>query len=253
MSSFAWMRVLESSAERYDRGMALLSRGRIGSLYRRVASAAVPAVAGTRGAAAGGRRPRVMDIGCGTGGVTLACAGLGADAVGIDRNAEMLEVAEAKPLPEGATGSVTWLELGAAEIEDRFPAASFDAVVACLALGEMSEDERDYTLRTALTRLVPGGRLVLADEVEPPGRARRLLRRLATAPVQAIVYLLTQVRTRPVPDLPALVAAAGFVEVRQERLWGGAFAVVSARAPSLDAGRARRDAPTADELPEGVA
>ena len=38
MSSFAWMKFLESAPERYDRGMQLLSRGRIGDVYERIAA-----------------------------------------------------------------------------------------------------------------------------------------------------------------------------------------------------------------------
>ena len=153
MSSFVWMKVLESAPERYDRGIRMLSGGRIEEVYERIAALV----------AAPGKR--ILDIGCGTGGVSLACAAHGATVTGIDINAGMLEVARHKHGP--ASSRVEFLELGAAEIEDRFAAESFDVVVSCLAMSEMSPDEQDYALHVAYSRLVPGGALVIADETLP--------------------------------------------------------------------------------------
>ncbi len=224
MSSFVWMRVLESAAERYDRGVRWLSGGRIDEVYARVAELAV-------GGASATRPQRVLDVGCGTGGVALACAALGAEVVGIDRDAGMLAVARAKALPPGAVGTVSWLELGAAEIEDRFPAERFDAVTACLVFSEMAGDEQAYVLRVARSRLVRGGRVVLADEVEPVNAASRALYRLRRLPAAALTFLLTQTTTRPAAALADRLAAAGFVSITEERRWGGAFAVVRGEVP----------------------
>ena len=92
MSSFVWMKVLESAPERYDCGIRMLSGGRIAEAYERIA--ALVAAPGTR----------ILDIGCGTGGVTLACAARGASAIGIDIDAGMLEVARTKPVPSSGWG-----------------------------------------------------------------------------------------------------------------------------------------------------
>lgn len=244
MSSFVWMRVLESSAERYDRGIRWLSGGRIDRAYRAVAEAAVGEEVGDRaggGVPEGARAPRVLDIGCGTGGASLACAARGAEVVGVDRNAGMLEVARAKALPP-ASGGVTWLELGAVEIEDRFPPASFDAVVACLSFSEMATEEQAYVLGVARTRLLAGGRLVVADEVTPRNAWRRVLHALRRWPVALLAFLLTQATTRPVEGLPARVREAGFVSVEEQRIWGDAFCILRARAP----GRSERAGAGAD-------
>jgi len=217
MSTYAFMRWLESTPSRYDRGIHLLSRGRISAVYDRVAELAA------------GPGLRVLDIGCGTGGVTLACAARGAEAIGIDRDAGMLEIAAAQPAP--ATGSVEWVELGAAEIEDRFDPETFDSVVSCLAFSEMSPQERDYVLGIAHDRLRPGGRLVIADEVEPAGGGARLLYRLVRMPVAAVTWLLTQTTTHPVHGLPDAVRRAGFVDIDEEYPWSS-FVISSARRPS---------------------
>jgi len=217
MSSYVFMKVLESAPWRYDRGIRLLSRGRIDGVYQHMAGlVAAPGV-------------RILDLGCGTGGLTLACAERGAEVVGIDRNAGMLEVARAKRLPGGADGKVEWIELSALEIEDRFAEESFDAIVSCLMFSELAPEEQAYVLKTALSRLKPGGLLVLADEVLPDRLVPRFLHRLARLPIVVITYVLTQATTRPVERLAERVRKAGFTEIREERSGPGDFLVLSAR------------------------
>lgn len=216
MSSFVWMKVLESAPERYDRGIQMLSGGHIDEVYRRIAELA----------AAPGKR--VLDIGCGTGGVTLACAARGADVIGLDVDAGMLAIALAKLLPDGA-GTVRWLEAGVGEIVDHVESNSLDAVVSCLAFSELSVAEQDYTLKTAYHSLVPGGTLVIADDVLPAGGWRRAWARMRRIGLVVATYLLTQTTTRPVANLPARVRAAGFNDIQQEHLWSDLFLIVRAR------------------------
>jgi 2-polyprenyl-3-methyl-5-hydroxy-6-metoxy-1,4-benzoquinol methylase len=214
MCSYVFMKLLESTPERYDRGMRILFGGRIERVYREIAErVAAPQV-------------RILDIGCGTGGVSLACAARGAQVVGIDANAGMLEVARARQAVAPGHASVEWLELGAAEVEDRFPPRTFDAVVSCLAFSEMFPEEQFYVLRAVHTRLKNGGALVVADEVRPGTRAGRLRRGLRRAPAAAITWLLTQTTTRPVDHLGDRVRAAGFVRVMEKQLAPGDFAIV---------------------------
>ncbi len=212
MSTLVWMKLLESAPERYDRGIRMLTRGRIGEVYERIA----------RSVATPGKR--ILDIGCGTGGVSLACAARGAVVTGIDIDAGMLEVARGKPVP--AAGRVEFLELGAAEIEDRFAKESLDAVVSCLAMSELSVEEQDYALRAAYSCLAPGGTIMIADETLPQSGLSRLAYRLRRLPVAAVTYILTQATTRPVRDLALRVRAAGFSGVREERMWSGSFLIV---------------------------
>ncbi len=198
------MKFLESAPERYDLGIRMLTGGRIAEAYERIAALA----------AAPGKR--ILDIGCGTGGVSLACAARGAFVTGIDINAGMLEVARGKPVPAG--GKVEFLELGAAEIEDRFAPGSLDAVVSCLAFSEMSPEEQGYALAVSRSRLVPGGLLVIADETEPNGTLARLAYQMRRLPAVAVTYMLTQATTRPVHGLAKRIQAAGYSAVVEERL-----------------------------------
>ena len=154
MSSLALMRWLEGRPERYDIGMRALTCGRIGPLHAAVAEAAV------RNAG-----DQVLEIGCGTGSVTVLLRARGAKVTAIDQAPEMLEQARLRLADDDA---VTWIEQTAAEI-DRLPTSRFDAVVLCLCLSDMSPSERAFVLREAVLRLAPGGRVVAADEVRPKG------------------------------------------------------------------------------------
>lgn len=219
MSSFVYMKVLESAPLRYDRGMRLLSRGRIGALYDELAArVAAP-------------QRRILDVGCGTGGVALACAARGADVTGIDGNAGMLEVARTRAEAAGLQARLQWLQLDAAEIEDHIAPGSLDAVTACLVLSELSPQEQAYLLRSAATCLRPGGLLLVADEVVPEGWWARLAYRLGRWGLLVLAWLLTQTSTRPLREVASRVRAAGFVNCTEQRLWGGSLLLLQARKP----------------------
>lgn len=214
MSTYVYMKLLEAAPERYDEGIRRLSGGRIGAVYEAIAQ---------RASGAPGRR--VLDLGCGTGGLTLACAARGADVTGIDRDAGMLEVAARKNAARNGPGRIEWVQLGAMEIEDRFGEASIDAVVSCLLFSELLPEEQAYVLDTARSRLRPGGTIVVGDETRPATRGARLQRALRRLPAVLWTYLLTQTTTRPVLDLGAKLRTAGFERVTEEIQPGGDFVI----------------------------
>lgn len=219
MSTYVYMKVLESTPDRYDRGIRVLSRGAIDDVYRRLAElVASPGM-------------RVLDVGCGTGNVAIACAERGADVVGIDIDNGMLDVARAKSARNGSgPGRITWLELGALEIEDRFAVDTFDGAASCLLFSELTADEQTYVLSTLLSRVRPGGTVAIADESAPEGLAARAWWRLRRAPRVAATWLLAQTSTRPVSGLERRMWNAGFRDLKIERMPGD-FVVISAVVP----------------------
>jgi ubiquinone/menaquinone biosynthesis C-methylase UbiE len=205
------MRVLESAPERYDFGIRLLSLGHVNRVYGRVAELV--------------RGPNVLDLGCGTGNLTIRLAHLGLSTVGVDLSPEMLALAKKKTLPGT---EVRFLEAGAVELIDHFPAGSFDTIVSVLVFSELSDAEQRVALHQCHALLRPGGRLILADEVRAPTWLRRLLHNLVRAPLSVITYVLTQASTCPATDLKVKLDEAGFTTILEERNWLGDFALVEA-------------------------
>jgi len=208
MSTYVYMRILESAPRRYDLGIRLLSWGRVDAMYDAVAAAAV----------ADQPSPRILELGCGTGNLTSCLLGRGAIVTALDQDPEMLAVAREKL---GGDPHLTLCEMASAEIADRFPAGSFDAVAGTLVLSEMSDDEQSYVLEAARGVLRPGGRLVVADESRPESAWGRCKYAATRWPAAALTYLLTQTTTHAVRDLAGRVRTAGF-DVREDRRIGSA-------------------------------
>ena len=214
MSTYVYMRFLEGAPYRYDRGIRWLSWGQVAALYQQTAEAATDGL----------QAPRILEIGCGTGNLTVALVARGAAVTAVDCNPDMLAIARTKR----ADGAVTFHEMAGVEIGDRFPAASFDVVAASLVFSEMSEDEQRYVLRAAHKVLRPGGRLVVADEVRPDKLWRRWLYRCARWPLAVLTYVVTQTTTSALADPGALLSGAGF-RVRAEKHLGlGSLSVLVA-------------------------
>jgi ubiquinone/menaquinone biosynthesis C-methylase UbiE len=215
MSTYVLMRLLESSPGRYDLGMSLLTLGRLGKAYDRLVQTL----------RAG---DHVLDLGCGTGALTLRAARRGAKVKGIDLDTRMIEVARARVHQAGLTDEVELVEMGVAELDGEGE-ETYDAVMAGLVFSELSPDEIVFTLRQAARILRPGGRLLVADEVAPENAAAAIAHRVLRAPLVGLTYLVVQQTTRPLVRFPQRVVDAGFSIVSERSSPLGAFLELVAR------------------------
>lgn len=111
-------------------------------------------------------RARVLDLGCGTGRLTVALAMAGHRVTGVDPAAASLELARAKP----GADRVRWIEGTHAVLGE----ALFDVALMTSHVAQLLVDDADWlaTLRSLHRALVPGGRLAF-DTRDPEAQAWR--------------------------------------------------------------------------------
>jgi demethylmenaquinone methyltransferase/2-methoxy-6-polyprenyl-1,4-benzoquinol methylase len=197
MSSYIYMKILESQPERYDRGVALLSLGQAGKVKHRLVEENV--------------RPgfNVLEIGCGTGTMAMLAARKGAHVLAFDVSPHMLHIARAKVETAGLDESIELREMGVSGM-DKFDDQRFDLVMSTLVFSELSSDEQRYALRHAYRILKSGGRIAIADEARPRRTSRRILHSALRIPLLIVTFALTQTTTKAVKGLEARVLEAGF-------------------------------------------
>ena len=196
MSTYVFMKILESAPNRYDKGINLLSFGKLDKAYDRLLA---PIQEGQN----------VLDIGCGTGALTLKAAGRGTRVTGMDINPQMLDIARKRAEALQLTQSIQFLEAGVAEMES-IESGTLDVVMSGLCFSELSEDEQTYALKQINRILKPGGLLLLADETIARNFFLKLLSFSVRLTVKTITYILTQTSTHAVRHLPEKVTQAGF-------------------------------------------
>lgn len=196
MSTYILMKILESAPSRYDKGIRLLTLGKLDKAYDRLTSQIK-------------NGDRVLDLGCGTGVLSLRAAQKGARVKAIDINPRMLEIAQARAKKANLTQKIEFVEMGVIEL-DKEEAASFEVVMSGLCFSELTEDELKFTLKEIRKILKPGGLLLVADEVRPRKIHRRILNLLLRALLRVIVFIFAQTSTRALVGLPEKLREAGF-------------------------------------------
>ncbi len=189
------MKILESAPGRYDKGIRILTLGRLGKAYDRLTSHIR-------------KGQKILDLGCGTGALTIRAAQKAAKVKGIDINSQMLEIAQKRAAEANLAQNVELCEMGVAELGGE-ESESYDIVMSGLCFSELTEDELLYTLREAKRILKPEGLLLIADEVRPKSISKMILNWLIRIPLVTITYLITQTTTKAVKNLPEKVEKAG--------------------------------------------
>lgn len=211
-----FMKWLETTPTDYDRGIQLLTLGRLKTIKERIATDCV--------------RPgdRVLEIGCGTATLALMMAQRGATVVAIDSSPPMLAEARRKADDAGLSETIDFHEMDASELSDHFSPASFDVIVSTLTFSEFPPEAQHYVLDEACQLLRPDARLLIADEVVPDGMGARLLFYAIRLPLVVITWLLTRTTTRALRNFPATLAEAGFAPQVVESRLGGSLQLIQA-------------------------
>lgn len=220
MASYVFMKVLESSPRRYDRGISILSLGQISRTRQDI----------TKSYISGG--DKILEIGCGSGTLAIACAEKGALVVGFDISPPMLSLARQKIKKRNLSSKIKLHEMSATEMDKVFANQSFNKIVSTLTFSEFYTDEQKHVLREAYRILKPGGLIIIADEVKPNVLWKRILHQLIRLPLVVITYILTQTSTKAVKDIKSLLNEAGFEVIEEKRSFLDSFGLYVAKKPA---------------------
>ncbi len=186
-------------AEHYDLVVQLLTLGRAKALRQLTIDQAQLRVGEV-----------VLDVGCGTGDLTLLAKqrmGATGRVCGIDAGPEMIEVARRK-----AAKAHVEIDFRVEPIEAlTFPDQSFDVVLSSLMMHHLPDDLKPRALAELHRVLKPGGRLLIADFKRPTNHlSQGLLGLMMHGHVQ-----------QGAEGLPDLLAQAGFTSVTfdDKRSW----------------------------------
>ena len=151
-------------------------------------------------------RETLLDVGCGTGGVTIPAklqVGKNGRVAGIDPAPEMIAVARRKAKRAGVE-----IDFRVGVIESLpFPDATFDVVTSSLMMHHLPEHVQVKGLAEIWRALKPGGRILIAD-----------MMRLGTSFPKRFFMLALQHGHGVqfgIEDLPKLLREAGFEKVEQ--------------------------------------
>lgn len=211
--SIVLMKVLESSASRYDRGIQTLTKGKLYPLYEQLAAELPP-------------HAQVLDIGCGTGAFSIIAAQQNCSIKGIDINPEMLAIAEQKRNQLNIE-SVEFVEMGVAELESEED-SSYDAVISGLCFSELSDDEITFTLQQINRILKPKGTFLLVDESAPHGFFAKVLYWLIRIPLVIFTAIVYQTNTHPLRGIEEQIVQQQLT-IRSTTQNGSLLAIVAAK------------------------
>jgi demethylmenaquinone methyltransferase / 2-methoxy-6-polyprenyl-1,4-benzoquinol methylase len=182
--------------------------------------------------------PHILDIGCGTGDLSINIAKItpeGTEITGLDYSQPMLDIAKAKAEKAGLQGRVNFVTGDASKLP--FPDNYFECVGISFAFRNLTYNNQLCRphLAEVLRVLKPGGRYVIIESSQPQGRFIRSIAHLYlrgfVGPVGQLLsgnkgaynYLAESARRYYLPrQVKGMMMNAGYRDIRYRQLFFGA-------------------------------
>jgi ubiquinone/menaquinone biosynthesis C-methylase UbiE len=209
MSIYIFMKLFESAPGTYDKGIQIITMGTVDKAYDRLISSIK-------------KNDIVLDIGCGTGALSLRAAAKGAYVKGIDINRGMLDIAKNRAKKARLEHRAVFTEMGIAEL-DQEETDYYDVIISGLCFSELIKEERLFALKQVRRILKWGGFFLVADEVSPKVLVARFLFFFLRSILLIITWIITRTTTHPVKGLRSMIEKAGFSVISETRSALGSF------------------------------
>jgi 2-polyprenyl-3-methyl-5-hydroxy-6-metoxy-1,4-benzoquinol methylase len=137
----------------------------------------------------------VLDMGCGTGSLTVVLAGLGHDVTGVDISPAMVERAQAKAKAGGHSIEFHSMDAAAPQLASWLAPQSFDVIVCRHLLWALAEP--DQALRRWAGLLKPAGRLLLIEGFWSTGAGMHATELVAALPAAVTAVSVQNLSAQP--------------------------------------------------------
>ena len=200
------MKSLEKKAEKYDKGIKMLTLGKLPKIKQYIAENYVKS------------GEKLLDIGMGTGTFTILCAKKGVEVTGIDYSEKMLEVARYHIEKEGLEDAITIIEMPVVDLDEVFPDNSYDKITSILCFSELYNKEQVYVLDQIHRLMRDNGEFILVDEAKPKKIWKKILYFIIRIPLVFITFLKSHASTKPLKDLEEKLQDCKF-RIVEEKLY----------------------------------
>jgi ubiquinone/menaquinone biosynthesis C-methylase UbiE len=198
------MKALEQKAEKYDKGIKILTLGRLPEIKKHIANNYV------------NNDETLLDIGMGTGSFAVLCAKNGVKVTGIDISEKMINVAKKNIISKSMNALIQIIKMPVIELDEKFSNNSFDKITAILLLSELYYNEQEYCLDQIYRILKEKGEFILVDEVKPIELLKRIPYYLIRIPLVIITYLKSLQTTKYLKNIEKRLENHNFSIIEQK-------------------------------------
>jgi len=207
MIIYGLMKFIETIPERYDKMMNLLTFGFHAKSQKKIMQYIKPGM-------------NILDVGCGTGSLSILCANTGANVIAADSSLQMLTILKKKIHDKSFGSKIKIVECGAGSLKQVLGNTKFDLIIFSFLLGELPEIVRHNALKHSSEMLDSNGCILVIDELWPSNLIAAFLYRILYILFFVPNFLLTRTMIRPVKNLNSDLYQNKLVVEERSHLFG---------------------------------